>query len=148
MFCENCGNKIPDEAKFCPVCGATLGATPPSYTAPPYAAPEQPPVRPAAPAYVPQQPVSYAAQQANPPLTVGQYLGMYLLMCVPILNIVLLFMWAFGGSVNLNKKNYARAVLILFAVSVVIWIIFGGIFIGTMGGLMDNSYYSSNTWYY
>ena len=143
MFCENCGNKIPDEAKFCPVCGATTGSAQPSY-----AAPEQPPVRPAAPAYVPPQPVSYAAQQANPPLSVGQYLGMYLLMCVPILNIVLLFMWAFGSAVNLNKKNYARAVLILFAVSVVIWIIFGGIFIGAMSNLMNDSYYSSSSWYY
>lgn len=143
MFCENCGNKIPDEAKFCPICGATAGSAQPAS-----AAPVQPPVRPAAPVYIQQQPVSYAAQQVNPPLTVGQYLGMYLLMCVPILNIVLLFMWAFGHSVNLNKKNYARAVLILCAVSAVIWIIFGGIFIGALSSLMQSSYSSSDMFYY
>ena len=54
----------------------------------------------------------------------------------------------FGHSVNLNKKNYARAVLILCAVSAVIWIIFGGIFIGALSSLMESSYSSSDMFYY
>ncbi len=33
-------------------------------------------------------------------------------MHVSNLNIVLLFMWGFGGSANLNRKNFAGATLI------------------------------------
>jgi len=28
MFCENCGTKLPDDAKFCPECGAKVNAAP------------------------------------------------------------------------------------------------------------------------
>lgn len=27
MFCQNCGVPIPDDAKFCPMCGADQGLT-------------------------------------------------------------------------------------------------------------------------
>lgn len=30
MFCSNCGTKIPDGSKFCPNCGAPVGASVPS----------------------------------------------------------------------------------------------------------------------
>lgn len=51
-------------------------------------------------------------------------------MLVPILSIVPLSMWGFGGPVNPNKKNFARAVLIVGAAGVVLSIVFGGAFIG------------------
>ncbi len=39
-----------------------------------------------------------------------------LLLAIPILNIIMLFVWAFGGGVNLNKRNLSRAYLILFLI--------------------------------
>ncbi len=57
--------------------------------------------------------------QGKEPPGVGQYIGMFLLMCVPFLNIIVLFVWGFGSSVNPNKKNFARAALIMAAVMVV-----------------------------
>ena len=33
MFCENCGNKLPDGAKFCGGCGAKTEPVQPAYTA-------------------------------------------------------------------------------------------------------------------
>jgi len=38
----------------------------------------------------------------------------------------LLFKWAFGSSANLNKKNYARATLILAAIGLIFTILAGG----------------------
>lgn len=143
MFCENCGSTLCEESKFCVNCGAKIEtqqsgqaeaasqipvqpaspapayAPPPAYTPPAYTPP----------AYVPpvQAPPVYPSQVSpgTEVLRVGQCIGMLLLMCVPVLNIILLFKWSFGDSVNLNKKNYARAFLILFVVVIIIWIIAG-----------------------
>ncbi len=152
MFCENCGNKLPEGAKFCGGCGAKTEPVQPAYTA----ATEPAPVRPAPPppvytppaqispsrqqAYVTPQPPVYSGQLGSEPLRVGQYIGMLLLMCVPLLNVILLFMWGFGGSVNPNKKNFARASLVLCAVMLIFWIVAGGFIMGALGEIMGGFY--------
>lgn len=142
MFCENCGAKVQDGAAFCSECGASTAAqqaqeAQPAYAQPqPYAAPVQPPPQQsyAQPAYAPQ------ARFNSEPLSLGQYIGMLLLLCIPIANIVLLFVWAFGSTVNLNKKNYARAMLILIGVMLVFWIIAGGAFAAMIQNILWNLY--------
>ncbi len=62
-----------------------------------------------------QNPAHYT-QPGSEPLSIGQYIGMFLLMLIPIANVILLLVWGFGGSLNLNKRNFARAALILCAV--------------------------------
>lgn len=52
------------------------------------------------------------SRRGDEPLSVGQYLGIFLLMCIPILSIILLFVWGFGSRANVNRKNFARASLI------------------------------------
>lgn len=49
---------------------------------------------------------------------------MYLISLIPIVNIVMMFVWGFGNT-NVNKKNWARAMLIVIAVSIVLSVIFG-----------------------
>lgn len=151
MFCENCGKNLPDGAKFCNGCGAKVepmqsayaaepASSAPTYTPPPAYTP--PPVQTAyasGQTYVPQSP-AYSSQPDSEPLRVGQYIGMFLLMIVPILSIILLFVWSFGGTVNLNKKNFARAVLILSAIGMVLSIVFGAALIGIMGELFGGYY--------
>lgn len=56
------------------------------------------------------------------PLSLGQYLGIMFLMLIPLVNIILLFIWSFGNN-NVNKRNYARATLIMFAIFFILWII-------------------------
>ncbi len=75
----------------------------------------------------PQPPAYITPQPGAGPLRVGQYIGILLLMIVPILNIILLFVWSFGGSVNPNKKNFARASLILCAIGLILFILAGGV---------------------
>lgn len=76
----------------------------------------KPPPQPASPRYA----SGISSRQENGPLSPGQYLSIFLLMCVPILNIILLFVWSFGSRANLNKKNFARASLILLACAAVL----------------------------
>jgi|GEM_PF-6527353 len=78
------------------------------------------------------------------PLGIGSYIGMFILPAIPFVGFICLPMWAFVGSVNLNKKNYACAMLIMSLIAVALWIIiaFFGFAIG--GSLLNdlfNGYY-------
>ncbi len=57
------------------------------------------------------------------PMTVGQWVGTMLLLAIPLVNIILLFVWAFGSGTNTNKKNYCRATLIIAAVVIAIYVV-------------------------
>lgn len=58
-------------------------------------------------------------------VSVKEWLGMMLIMCVPILNIVFLIKWLVGSdSVNRNKTNLIRAQFIFSAIIIAIMVIF------------------------
>lgn len=71
------------------------------------------------------QPYSVQSQTDTEPLSTGQYIVMFLLLSIPIVNIILIFLWGFGKNVNPNKKSFARAVLIMFIVFLILWFIAG-----------------------
>ncbi len=146
-FCTECGTNVPDDVKFCTACGKPMGAAPkPEPVAvgapPPAAAQPQ-----AVPAYVlqPQQtpvPVSppVAGNDAPPPkgskyepIGMGGYIGIMLLMCIPIVGQILTIVWAFGGCRKINKRNLARAMLVFLLISIVLGVIL--FFVG--GWVMD-----------
>jgi len=52
-----------------------------------------------------------------------EWLGTLIVLIVPIVGIVLYFIWAFGSG-NLNRRNYCRAALILMAISLALGLIF------------------------
>lgn len=86
------------------------------------------------PAY--QQYVQRSAGSDSPETVgMGEWLLADLLMVVPIVNIILLFIWGFGSGYKPSKKNWARAQLIVVAVSTAV-----GIFLGTavFGWLMSD----------
>lgn len=152
MFCNNCGNKLPDDAKFCGGCGTRFEPAQPAYASaeqtatqpsspPVYAPPMQTPPPYQQSYSPPQQQPFYSSQIDNGPLSVGQYIGMFLLLLVPILNIVLLFVWGFGGAINPNKKNFARAYLIMIAIGIVIGIVLGGVITSIIGSIFSDYYY-------
>ena len=75
------------------------------------------------PAYQPQQ---YQQENQWPHMTMGNWLVTCLLMLIPIANIVLMFMWAFGSNVNPSKKSFFRASLIMAAIGIGLSILLGG----------------------
>jgi hypothetical protein len=111
--------------------------------------PPQQPVQQAQPVYPPPPaPVQYAQQpvysqppvyapqphvygQPMPPPTgecavvsTGGWLGTLILMAIPVIGFIMCVVWAFGGG-NLNRRNFARACLIIWAVFIVLGIIIG-----------------------
>lgn len=62
-----------------------------------------------------------------PHMTLGNWIVTFLLMLIPIANIVLMFVWAFGSSVNPSKKTYFQASLIMALIGVGLSILLGGV---------------------
>lgn len=141
-FCESCGTVIPDGVKFCPNCGKAADASAAPASAP---APQPQPQQYAAPnyQYAPQPQPNYYQQAPaadTAPLRVGQYIGMFLIFCIPLVNIIMLFVWAFSSGTNLNKKNFARAYLIIVAVVIVLYLLLGSVILAALAK-MGGGYY-------
>ncbi|WP_258166510.1 hypothetical protein [Paenibacillus sp. PCH8] len=64
-----------------------------------------------------------ALHKAGPkPVSFGSWMLTLFLMMIPIVNIIMLFVWAFGDS-NPSKANYAKAALLWAAIGIVIYIL-------------------------
>lgn len=49
------------------------------------------------------------------PLTTGEWVVTHLIFMIPIVNIVMHFVWAFSDG-NISRRNYCRARLLIFAI--------------------------------
>lgn len=71
-----------------------------------------------------------------PVISVGDWLITLLIRAIPLVNIIMLFIWAFGSGNNPNKANWAKAVLIWLVIgsviTVIILVVFGAAFIGLL----------------
>ena len=111
MICKNCGMDNADNVQFCSNCGTpTQQNTAPAYNA-------NTASNNGGATYVNVQVPSDTSNLVS----IGAYVGMWFAMCVPILNIIMMIIWATSG--NKSKKNFVLAYLILIAISVGITII-------------------------
>lgn len=64
--------------------------------------------------------------QNNSIVTLGDWVVTILLLAIPIVNIVMLCVWAFGSTAPISKKNFAKAQLIFMGIGIVLLILFWG----------------------
>ena len=76
---------------------------------------------------------SYAA-----PMSVKDWLITLIITAIPIVGIIMLFVWAFGSDTNTSKQNWAKAALIMAAIVIVLYMIFGAIFGAMYWNQMQN----------
>jgi heme/copper-type cytochrome/quinol oxidase subunit 2 len=138
MFCVKCGVNNTDGVSNCVSCGNAMesGFNPVQSPAP-------------APAPAPSYNSGYNQYSAQPardqyleaPVTVGNWMLTYLVLGLPVVGLIMMFVWAFGGNTPKSKANLCKAVLIWTAIIVGLYIISAIImaaFFGTMlGGLAD-----------
>ena len=146
-FCINCGKQVPADVKFCTSCGSPVtGETEQTVRQQPVQSPPQPVQQAVAqqtPPPVVQPQTEYAHQQGytsqtmqqpmqqqsvaiytEEPITTGGYIGIFLLLMLPLVNMICLIIWACGGCRKVNKRNMARAMLI--------WMIIGAVLSGVV----------------
>lgn len=160
--CVSCGAPMKEGIAFCTSCGAKKGEKaaqqtpqPPKQAAPPPPPPPQQPPVAAAPVYQappPQQPIQQPIQAAPQqtleqsvkgtkyePITTGGFIGIMLLLCIPIIGFILLIVWACGGCRKISKRSFARATLILGVIMAVLGLIIGLVFGSMIQGLLKNA---------
>lgn len=145
-YCSECGALIEEGKKFCTSCGVKIeereapeqaAASVPSWQSPPAQAPAPVQERVATPVQERERAVPPPAwqEQSSPvlqvegtkyePITTGGFIGITLLMMLPVVNIILLLVWACGGCRKVTKTYYARASLILMLIGMMIAVILG-----------------------
>lgn len=75
-----------------------------------------------------------------PVVTIKEWAITMLLLCIPIANIVLPFVWAFGSDVNPSKKNYFRVMLIFMAVGIVLTVLFSTALVSLLASSIQQQY--------
>ena len=177
MICTNCGKQALEGAKFCDACGAPLPVEEPAAVqevpAQESQLPEEAPVQPSqqtqdAANAVPPQPeqatwssTTYQPGVAAPvpekpvekksktdPMSTGQFFLMDLISIIPVVNLIVFIVWSFVDSVNVNRRNWARARLLwigiglaLLAIIAIIIIVTVSLNFGRYGGMMYQHYY-------
>ena len=68
----------------------------------------------------------------HPSVTLGNWILTMIIMCIPLVNIIMLFIWAFSASSNPSKANWAKANLIIIAIGIVLFLLFGSVFAGIL----------------
>ena len=89
-------------------------------------------IPPATPVNPPPPPMGYPRgtgyfpppMQDTSVMSTSDWLVTFLVLMIPCVNIIMLFIWGFSGTGNLNRRNAARAYLILYAIIFALVIIF------------------------
>lgn len=156
--CTQCGTDLREGVAFCTQCGAKQNpapVSPPPEPAvpsppPPQSAPPAAPVyqAPAPPQPVYQQPAQPAPQQTlemsvkgtkYEPVSTGGFIGIMLLLCIPVVGFILLLIWAFGGCRKISKRSFARATLILGIIMTVLGLVIGLVFGSLLQSLLGDA---------
>lgn len=77
-----------------------------------------------------QQP-AYQPPVVSDDVSMGEWMWTLFLACIPVVNLILLLVWAFDGSTKASKANFSKAMLLWMVICfclVIILVIFGFIF--------------------
>jgi len=81
------------------------------------------------------------ADDRTAPFSTGGFFLVQLGLMIPFVNIILLLIFAFSGSMNVNLQNFSKAVLIWMLIGFVVAVIigvFGALAAGGIGAYLEN----------
>lgn len=81
-------------------------------------------------------------QQTTPatsykPMTIGEWIVTFIISYIPLIGLIMLFVWAFGDGTHPSKKTWAQAALIMVVISIVLAILFFGIIASILGSIFS-----------
>ena len=74
------------------------------------------------------------SHRSDTTISLGQWMIIMLIMLIPLVNIVMLFLWAFDGDTPPSKANWAKAILIWIAIIMGLCIFFWTAFLMLWAG--------------
>jgi xanthine/uracil permease len=78
-------------------------------------------------------------EKSYQPLSVKDWMLTIFITIIPLVNLIMYFVWAFGSDTHPSKKNWAKASLIWLAIAIVLYIIIFAIFGAAMMSSMNNN---------
>jgi hypothetical protein len=111
ISCPNCGNSISSEASACIHCNKPVVKRQ-----------EATSVNQSTPSYPYPSDLSSGVQIP----TVGDWMLNFLILSIPLVNFIVLLVWAFSSDTNPIKANFSKAALIWMIILVGIYIVFFG----------------------
>jgi heme/copper-type cytochrome/quinol oxidase subunit 2 len=81
---------------------------------------------------------SYGVVKNQSVVSILDWILTFLIMVLPIVNIVMLFVWAFGGNAPESKANWAKARLLMCLIGVILVVFFGSIFAAAIMSALGN----------
>lgn len=76
--------------------------------------------------------------QSQEVMSVKDWFVTLLISAIPLIGLIMLFVWAFGDGTNATKRNYAKGALILLAVVIAFYFLFFILFAATLFTNLDN----------
>jgi hypothetical protein len=71
-------------------------------------------------------------------ISIGEWILMFIVQCIPIVDIIMLIIWALDTS-NRTRANYARAIIILTLIAILLAVVFGGAIIAGIISLVSHA---------
>jgi cell division protein FtsW (lipid II flippase) len=89
----------------------------------------------------PQSPMA-GSTPSTEPMSVKDWVITLLITYIPLVGLIMLLVWAFDNTTNLNKKNFAKASLLWMLIGIILTVIIFALFMGAFFSMMDsmNSY--------
>jgi uncharacterized integral membrane protein len=76
-------------------------------------------------------------EDRSKPFSTGGFFLVQLAMIIPVLNIILLLVFALSNSTNMNLQNWSRAMLIFVAIGLLVSIVAGVLGVTVLGGALE-----------
>lgn len=86
-----------------------------------------------------EAPASYDLREE--PMTLWAWIGTWLLMLIPIAQLILPFVWAFSSSTNRSKKTFFQAYLIISLILIVLGVVFGSALFMFFSNISEDMFY-------
>ena len=68
----------------------------------------------------------------NQPVSIGEWILTFILLAIPLVNLIMLIVWAVSGSTHPSKKTFAQAYFVLIAIAICIGVL-AAIFLPLLG---------------
>jgi len=75
---------------------------------------------------------------SNETVSLGDWIVTMILSGIPIVGLIMILVWAFGGGAKPSKKNYARALIIMALIGIVLGIISSILFASFFAAFANN----------
>lgn len=154
--CPRCGAMLRPGAKFCVSCGKSLSDSPRGSDDAPDDSTESRQRNPHVPHGTPvpppdgksQTPPQYTAKaQVDPTvpekLSVLDYFVLFLVTNIPVVGVILALYWGFSAQTGINRKNFARTILILRVIQDIVVFLYVLLVVTLMANVIDVDLYNS-----